>query len=69
MFKFNQHTNVTYKTIRCRFTQRLNANLTVKPAPENFGIKFCRVDIDGDNLIDANFKNVVEPILCLKLKI
>ena len=41
----------------------INVNLTVKPANENFGIKFCRTDIDKDNLIEANYQNVVEPIL------
>ena len=69
MFKFNQHTiNDTIKLYGIGLHNGLNANLIVKPAPENFGIKFCRVDIDGDNLIDANFKNVVEPILCTKIK-
>ncbi|OUV60226.1 MAG: UDP-3-O-[3-hydroxymyristoyl] N-acetylglucosamine deacetylase [Candidatus Pelagibacter sp. TMED128] len=46
----------------------INANLTIKPAVENFGIKFCRVDIDKENLIEANYQNVVEPILCTKIK-
>ena len=45
-----------------------NVQLTVKPARENFGIKFCRLDIDKDNLIEANYKNVVEPILCTKIR-
>ena len=43
-------------------------NLIIKPANENFGIKFCRTDIKDKNLIDANYKNVVEPILCTKIK-
>ena len=34
----------------------VNAELIIKPAPENFGIKFCRVDIDKNDLIPANFK-------------
>jgi len=46
----------------------INANLTIKPASENFGIKFCRTDIDKENLIEANYQNVVEPILCTKIK-
>ncbi len=46
----------------------IKANLTVKPASENFGIKFCRTDVDKDNLIEANYQNVVEPILCTKIK-
>ena len=45
-----------------------NVNLTIRPAEENFGIKFSRVDIDKENLIEANYKNVVEPILCTKIK-
>ncbi len=44
------------------------ANLVIKPASENFGINFCRVDIDKEKLIKANFKNVVEPILCTKIQ-
>ena len=46
----------------------VNANLKIIPADENFGIKFCRIDIDKKNLIDANYQNVVEPILCTKIK-
>ena len=45
-----------------------NVNLTIRPAEENFGIKFSRVDVDKENLIEANYKNVVEPILCTKIK-
>ena len=45
----------------------VNAELIIKPAPENFGIKFCRVDIDKNDLIPANFNNVIEPILCTKI--
>ena len=43
------------------------AKLVIKPADENFGIKFCRVDIDKNDLIKADFKNVIEPILCTKI--
>ena len=42
--------------------------LVLKPAEENFGIKFCRIDIDKDNLIEANYQNVVEPVLCTKIR-
>tara|TARA_X000001036_G_scaffold9452_1_gene8416 strand:- start:4632 stop:5558 length:927 start_codon:yes stop_codon:yes gene_type:complete len=45
-----------------------NVNLTIKPANENFGIKFCRTDVDKENLIEAHYQNVVEPILCTKIK-
>ena len=43
------------------------ADLVINPANENFGIKFCRIDISKNNLITANFKNVIEPILCTKI--
>ena len=46
----------------------LEVNLTIKPAKSNTGIIFKRVDINNNNIIHANFKNVVEPILCTKLK-
>ena len=45
----------------------INADLIIKPADENFGIKFCRVDIDKNDFISANFQNVIEPILCTKI--
>ncbi len=45
----------------------VNVELIIKPANENFGIQFSRVDIDKNQLISANFKNVVEPILCTKI--
>ena len=45
----------------------INADLIINPAEENFGIKFCRVDVNKNNLINANFKNVIEPILCTKI--
>ena len=45
----------------------INADLVIKPAKENFGIKFCRIDVTNNNLISANFKNVIEPILCTKI--
>ena len=63
------------KTLREEITFRgiglhngIIANLVIKPAAENFGINFCRVDIDKNKLIKANFKNVVEPILCTKIQ-
>ena len=45
----------------------VKADLIIKPANENFGINFCRVDINKNDLISANFKNVIEPILCTKI--
>ena len=46
----------------------LKVNLQIKPAKPNTGIVFKRVDLSENNLIQADFKNVVEPILCTKLK-
>ena len=43
-------------------------NLTIKPSKPNTGIIFKRIDINSNNIIHANFKNVVEPILCTKLR-
>ena len=37
----------------------VNAKLTIKPAKENTGIIFCRTDIEDNNLITANYKNVI----------
>ena len=42
--------------------------LTLLPSEPNTGITFKRTDLKTSNEIDANFKNVVEPILCTKLK-
>ncbi len=69
MSQYNQKTiNDTIKLFGVGLHNGINANLTVKPASENFGIKFCRTDIDKENLIEANYQNVVEPILCTKIK-
>lgn len=35
-------------------------NLTFKPAPENHGYKFQRIDLDGKPIIDADVDNVVD---------
>ena len=43
-------------------------NLTIRPSKPNTGIIFKRVDINSNNIIHTNFKNVVEPILCTKLR-
>ena len=43
-------------------------NLIIKPSKVDTGITFKRVDLKSDNVISANFQNVVEPILCTKLK-
>ena len=69
MFKSNQ------KTIKEKIELQgvglhsgVEVNLTIKPSKPNTGIIFKRVDINSNNIIHANFKNVIEPILCTKLK-
>ena len=69
MSQDNQKTiNDTIKLSGVGLHNGIKANLTVKTASENFGIKFCRTDLDKENLIEANYQNVVEPILCTKIK-
>ena len=46
----------------------VKVQLTLKPAKPNFGIKFVRTDIDRNNEIEANYKNVVSPILCTRIE-
>ena len=46
----------------------VKVNLAVKPADPNTGIIFKRVDLDDDNIIKAKYDNVIEPVLCTKLK-
>lgn len=38
----------------------VNVTVTFKPAPENHGYKFCRVDLPGKPIIDALADNVTE---------
>ena len=68
MLSINQKTiNKPIKLNGVGLHNGVNADLVIKPAAENFGINFCRVDVDKDELIAANFKNVIEPILCTKI--
>jgi len=47
----------------------VEANLCLKPAEPNSGIRFKRTDIDSrKNIIEANYKNVISPILCTKIQ-
>ena len=46
----------------------IKVNLTIKPSKPNTGIIFKRIDLNKENIISANFKNVIEPILCTKLE-
>ena len=45
-----------------------NVNLKIIPADIDAGIIFKRIDIKAENTIHADFKNVIEPVLCTKLK-
>ena len=68
MLSTNQKTiNKPFKINGVGLHNGINVELLIKPAEENFGINFCRVDIDENDLIPANFKNVIEPILCTKI--
>jgi UDP-3-O-[3-hydroxymyristoyl] N-acetylglucosamine deacetylase / 3-hydroxyacyl-[acyl-carrier-protein] dehydratase len=37
-----------------------NVTLTFKPAPENHGIKFCRIDLEGSPVVEADADFVVD---------
>ena len=46
----------------------IRANMCLKPAEINSGIKFKRTDISGEkNIIEANYKNVSSAVLCTKI--
>ncbi len=69
MLKFSQKTikeNINLKGIGLHNGE--DVNLTIRPADPNTGIIFQRTDINNNNIIHANFKNVVEPILCTQLR-
>ena len=59
--------SISQKTINDRITcsgvglhSGEKASITLVPAPCNCGISFKRVDLkDGENLIKANYKNVI----------
>ena len=54
MSQNNQKTiNDTIKLSGVGLHNGIKANLKVKTASENFGIKFCRTDLDKENLIEA----------------
>ncbi|MFL2852684.1 MAG: UDP-3-O-acyl-N-acetylglucosamine deacetylase [Candidatus Pelagibacter sp.] len=69
MSNFNQKTiNDKIELTGVGLHNGINVNLIIKPGAPNTGINFKRVDVAEDNIINANFKNVIEPILCTKLK-
>ena len=69
MSKFNQKTiSDKIELTGVGLHNGVDVNLTIKPSKPDTGISFKRIDVDSDNTVNANFKNVVEPILCTKLK-
>tara|TARA_Y100000590_G_scaffold458511_1_gene613386 strand:- start:2393 stop:3313 length:921 start_codon:yes stop_codon:yes gene_type:complete len=47
----------------------LKVKLCIKPADVDTGIKFKRVDVESSkNIIEANYQNVISPILCTKIE-
>ena len=59
----NQKTiNKTIKLTGIGLHNGIKADLVIKPAEENFGINFCRVDVDEKDLINANgvYQRLVE---------
>ncbi len=69
MSKKNQKTireNIELKGIGLH--SGVEASLIIKPSKVNTGIVFKRVDLKENNIIKADFKNVVDPVLCTKLE-
>ena len=65
MSKFNQKTiSDKIELTGVGLHNGVDVNLTIKPSKPDTGISFKRIDVDSDNTVNANFKNVVEPILC-----
>ena len=58
--------NVTFKGIGLHTGK--SSTITVMPGKENEGIKFKRVDLNKNNIISANFKNVSSARLCTTLQ-
>ena len=69
MSKKNQKTireNIELKGIGLH--SGVEVSLIIKPSKVNKGIVFKRVDLKENNTIKADFKNVVDPVLCTKLE-
>ncbi len=69
MLKKNQKTireNIELKGIGLH--SGIEVSLIIKPSKVNTGIRFKRVDLKENNIIKADFKNVVDPVLCTKLE-
>ena len=57
---------ITFKGIGLHNGQK--SEIKVLPAAENQGIIFKRIDLNSNNLIIANYKNVSSAVLCTTLK-
>ncbi len=69
MTKINQNTlNDTVKLAGIGLHSGVKSEILIKPADADHGIKFKRVDIKADNIIDASHANVIDPVLCTKIK-
>ena len=58
--KFQQTINNEFSISGIGLHTGQKCNLTFKPAPSNFGVKFKRVDIKGHPEIDAHIDNVID---------
>ena len=61
LFQKTVKTNVTFNGLALH--NGLNVNICIKPANENFGIVFKRVDLKKNNVIYPNFMNVTNTFL------
>ncbi len=46
----------------------IRSNIKINPAKEDFGVVFKRIDLEKNNLIEANYKNVTSAKLCTTLE-
>ena len=67
--------NLNQKTINSKIQFRgvglhsgIDTKMTLLPAPPNHGIVFKRSDLKNRNLIDANFINVKQALLCTTIE-
>ena len=69
MFSFYQKSinkKIQFKGIGLHTGKKVN--MTLLPAPPNHGIIFKRIDLKTKNLIEANFLNVRDALLCTKIE-
>jgi len=69
MQEINQKTlkdSITFQGVGLHNGRKVNLHL--KPAEVNHGIKFQRIDLDDNNIIEANYKNVKSPVLCTRIE-